>query len=450
MLSGEMKRARGNINKEEEMNKRIALAALLIVFSAVMGFAQGGGGSMDPSRVETYLNQTDEILTNASAVVDTSGVDEAVSMLADATSLQSDAWAHFESDEYLPAFQTSRQARILAMRAVALATGHSGPAVTEEIVSRLLERNDEMIADIGPAVEAADRDELTDLCNSAVDLNDEAHSSFDGGELDIAFTEARRAHEILVRIRSLLAHHGDIAPDRLSEELDRTDEIIAEASEAVDVSGDDAAEALVEQAVELQTQARARFDDGHYRESAALTARARRLAQRALRMVSGGEIDPDMVARQLAITDEAIDRATPIVEDSGVSEAADILSNAVDIQASAQAAYDDGDYANALRLTRQARQLVRRAVVLAGGGSGGDIDTARVAAALAQTDEVIAEVTPIVEDSGNPDAEELLSNAVDAQTEAQASFDDGEYRDAVAQTMAARRLARQAQRLASE
>jgi HEPN domain-containing protein len=72
------------------------------------------------ARVEAFLDETDAELEEHSATIEDSGNDEAIEMLADAETLQEEAWEAFDSDDYRLALAKSQQARRLIHRALRL------------------------------------------------------------------------------------------------------------------------------------------------------------------------------------------------------------------------------------------------------------------------------------------------------------------------------------------
>ena len=116
------------------------------------------------------------------------------------------------------------------------------------------------------------------------------------------------------------------------------------------------------------------------------------------------------------------------------------------VQSEAQEAYRDGRLVTAFTMTRQARNLVNRAALLA----HGPLDDDSVSRALDETDRVLDTAAEIVDSSPSEIAEKLLEKAREHQVRAHDLADRGELRASLAETRVSRSLAKRALRLARE
>ena len=191
---------------------------------------------------------------------------------------------------------------------------------------------------------------------------------------------ARRRHELARRLgRSILVRHrlllllllvGLGLPalswaqvERAPLEVDRTEQRIARAHEAVAASGNASAQAELDHAISVQANARAALAAGRPRIAIDLTQRARTSADRAI-AVTGDLPDPDRAQTQLDRTREMLDRARPQIEACNRERPRALLRTADDMQRRAEDAAHGGHYLAGLQLTMGARDRVARALRL--------------------------------------------------------------------------------------
>ena len=226
--------------------------------------------------------------------------------------------------------------------------------------------------------------------------------------------------------------------------LDRTDDLIARATDIVSGAGNAQADIELAAAVRLQADARAAFGAGSYRLSLDLTYRARLRADRAIALVRGLP-DPDRVLVQLERTRELLDRARERIEECDNDRARALLRAAFEIQARAEASARDGRYLAALQLTMSARERAQRALRMCHAE-----ENLREAAerALTRTDELISRARDLVADHGGDPARRSLERAVDLEAEAWGEFRAERFDAALRLTQSARTFAHRALRLA--
>ena len=143
--------------------------------------------------------------------------------------------------------------------------------------------------------------------------------------------------------------------------LERTDDLIARATEIVSGTENLQAQSELGFAVRLQAEARSEFGAGHYAIALDLTRRARLHADKAIAIVQGLP-DPDRVLAQLERTRELLERARERVAECDVDRARALLRAAVEMQARAEASAREGRYLAALQLTMSARERAHRAL----------------------------------------------------------------------------------------
>jgi len=388
-----------------------------------------------------FLDETDGMIEAHRASFD-GAAEDIVAVYAEAVRLEAEARASFEDGDCHAAIRLSNMARETLSRAVRM-LGETPPPPTDHTdLLDFINENDAIITELTPLVTDAGRPELTDMLNMAVGQNRVAHDQYDLGNYAFAAAHAHSARDVLERLRRLLAeHHGEdgVTADRCRTECDRTDEIIADCTARCGSMCPMMRE-MLDEAISIEADARAALDAGDYRECLAMTMRARGLCERC----SHGSRDPsdvsERVLAELGITDEAIARVTPIVEGSGNADAIAMLNSAVELQATARTSYDAADYTTALEQTRQARRLAAHSASMC----DREGDPTEVHTALTETDNYITDNSVAINASGNADAIALLTRATEIQAAAWTSYDAGDWRAAMANTMTARNLVRHA------
>jgi len=226
--------------------------------------------------------------------------------------------------------------------------------------------------------------------------------------------------------------------------LDRTDDLIARATEIVSGADNALAQSELSFAVRLQANARAEFGAGHFVVSIDLTRRARLHADKAIAIVQGLP-DPDRVLAQLERTRELLERARERIAECNIDRARALLRAAFEMQVRAEASADEGRYLAALQLTMSARERGHRALRMCNLE-----DNLREAAdrALAHTDELISRARDTLADRESEPARQALSRAVDLQAEAWVQFRADHLEASLRLTQSARTFAHRAIRLA--
>ena len=256
----------------------------------------------------------------------------------------------------------------------------------------------------------------------------------------------------LIRIASLalfaILAIGGVASaqtrDDVAAALDRTDELIARAQEAVAGADNPQAEIELAAAVRLQGEARTAFGAASFRLALDLTYRARIRADRAISLVRG-LIDPDRVLVQLERTRELLDRARERVEECDNERARAMIRVAFDIQLKAETAAKEGRYVIALQLTMRARERAQKAMRMCNAE-----DNLRESAerALIRTDELISRARDLLADHASEPGRRALGRAIEIQGEAWVQFRADRHEAALRLTQSARTFAHRAIRLA--
>lgn len=197
----------------------------------------------------------------------------------------------------------------------------------------------------------------------ARDLQARAKASFSAGQYAIAHRQTRdarlRADRVIATIRGLPD------PERVSQQLERTREVLDRARDRLARCEETRARALLRVALEMQTRADAAFADGRYLAALQLTMSARERAEKALTLCRADESLEESAQRVLQATDDLLLRVRESVAESGLETPAALLARAEALQAEAKREAGSGRYAAATRLSQGARLQAQRALRLA-------------------------------------------------------------------------------------
>ncbi len=326
--------------------------------------------------------------------------------------------------------------------------GFVGPAAAQNgggdggAVEDALRRTDEGLARATEIVRESDSLRAREVLDRATQIQQQAWDRFQGGRRVMAGRLTLEARDIGARSVRIAREAGQLR-SRAQREGERAMRILRRARE--DLGPDAGAQTL-----RLLDEARAQIDRGvvqfreqHFEAALRLAISAQRLVRQAVGASSGSAAAP-RVLRELERTDRLIERALPIVRDSGDPAATAILDRATDLQATAWDAHRDGRPRVAHASTREGRGLVNRALGLVRGAT----DPARIEKALADTDALIGRVADVVRESGHDTSIRLLETARKHQTQAHELHSGGRMKEALAKTRVARRLATRAAGLA--
>lgn len=161
------------------------------------------------------------------------------------------------------------------------------------------------------------------------------------------------------------AQNGGSGVDRLRDELERTDEIIVLATQAVMAANNAVAERSLRAAEALQEQAWTAFNNEQYLIAGRLTSRARESAKAAISSSRNSEQIEGVVLSRLERAREQLDRAAEAVELHQNTALRSLLESARDNLARAWEFYRDRQYKPALKLADQVEKAAIQLMKLA-------------------------------------------------------------------------------------
>jgi hypothetical protein len=197
------------------------------------------------------------------------------------------------------------------------------------------------------------------------------------------------------------------------------------------------AERRYREALQFQTRANRQFRSGHPRRALDLTRRARRIALNIANMLSSAP-SADNVKIALELTEGLLERAGEMTREERSTAAEKKLSGAVELHEQAKSRYADKNYPVAMRMTLQARNLIKDAI----GQLENPLDEDSVEAAIRSTGMLIDRLKTRLEESGDQTDREVFERLTSHQESAWLEFEKGNLRSALVRTKLARNLAR--------
>lgn len=242
------------------------------------------------------------------------------------------------------------------------------PSLDPQQLLDVMERTDERIQDARELLASTPNGQAGNEVDQAVSLQQQARRAY--GEQRYAVC-GRAAHEARLHVdRAISLLRGLPDPGRVSEQLERTREVLDRARDRVAHCDLPAARDLLRTALDMQRRADQAWREARYLAALQLTTSARERAMRALEACRAGEQAEDMLANALQRTDEVLSRVRDALASGGSERARQLLANAESLQSRARSEQQAGHDRLALRLTRTAREQAERALRSEGGGPG--------------------------------------------------------------------------------
>lgn len=388
---------------------------LVLVFAA--GFAQTG------EEVWRELEKTDRLIADAEPVVEASGNERAEYHLANAKGLQQNAWASYRDRKMVAAATYTRNAR--RQVEIALEFAEFDPSQLE----RELRKTDDAVDRAGPIIERSGNRRARELQSDAADRQDKAWTAFRAERYKEAFTDTKAAR---LMVGAALRLAQELNAEEIRGELERTEELLRRFGPEVTRSGNRRATELWDLALGEQRTARRHFQAAEYLMALRMTKVAREHGKKALGLVRT-QYNRDKVRVCLERTAELLERGREFLQ--GSERATELLRKAEEWQQQAVRAFEEGRLRHAWKLTTSARDLVLRAIELA----GGDVKQELVEQALVETDNLLEQWADDIIESENPEAKKLLDQALANQQKAREHYGQKRFRISWQETSLARR-----------
>jgi hypothetical protein len=252
-----------------------ALFTLAALMAPAAASAQGG-------RVQDALELTDRRIELADALVPAGDATQASVELSLAKQIQVRARSAFDAGQMVIAERATLEARGHADRAIAIVRGLPDPdrvLMQVERTAELAERARERLADCTDTRARA-------LLKVGLDMQVRAEAAVRQSRYLAALQLTMSARERLFKAMRL-CNVTESLGENAARALQRTDEVIARAREALEEQASPAALKAIERAVSLQSEAHAEFRAERFEPSLRLTHTARLAAKRALRPGQG-------------------------------------------------------------------------------------------------------------------------------------------------------------------
>lgn len=251
-----------------------AVLLAMVMWHPLPAGAQGTG----PGRVRDDIDRTDRRIELAESLRPTSAPGAAADEINLAMRLQKRAHEAFRGRRYLIASRATLEARSHVDRAIALLQGLPDPdriVVQLEQTAELVDRGRELLADCRERRSSA-------LLKAAREMHDRAEIAAREGRFLAALQLTLSARERVQKAMRLCGVTEPIAATA-SRALERTDAVLAQATELARERAENESGSALLRAQSLQAEARSEFEVGRFERSIQLTQAARMIGHRILR-----------------------------------------------------------------------------------------------------------------------------------------------------------------------
>ncbi|MEN9979124.1 MAG: hypothetical protein ABIK38_02120 [candidate division WOR-3 bacterium] len=232
-------------------------------------------------------------------------------------------------------------------------------------------------------------------------------------------------------------------PDKVRQELERTDDIIRQAGTIVEPSNNSEAQLLLNQAIVIQQTAWDGYRRRRYRWSYSRTLAARQRAREAMELIT---VDPQRIAAEIERTNELMSQLRPQITRIDDPQIADLWKTVQTEQNAALNYLHTRRWRWALRFTMAARNHIYEIM----GKLGRFQSWEKIQSELNRTDLILQRISGPVAASHNFRAQEMFSRAGEWQVQAKNRFRSRMYLVTVKLTFAARELAMRAWQLVTQ
>ena len=318
------------------------------------------------------------------------------------------------------------------------ASGQSRDQVTGDLeeTDRIIERADEIVKETGSEIGLSYLEHARELQARAW----EAHrGGAYGMSRKLTFAAREQAQKAIGAVQV-----SDYNGATVGRQIERTDDVLKRAQDKVGLTGSRKASSLLESAIKTQIEAREFFRGNRLRIALKATLKARESAARSIEIAGADRFNAYSVEREFHRTDELIAKATDMAEELGSNGAIrGLLENAREMQSQAYMSFRSDNMRAAMNETSRAREITRKALKR----MEKDFQPERIERFLHHNDRLISEVSEVLSEIPDAEAEKLLETAIEHQETANAAFSRGDLQTAIVEAKAARELVNKAKSL---
>jgi hypothetical protein len=307
----------------------------------------------------------------------------------------------------------------------------AGPARSDQLSPTEEEARERYLSARGDFLEllreAEQRVSATQL-SAAVTYYRSAEMRADRGFYSAALLDIQRALGEVQR--ALSGSGGDALKDSADRQLNRFQEVLAEAENAAREYDTDSVQRLLGRAQREMEQARRAFDAGRYYDVTNSVRRGTQMAQEAYRLARRGGLDSaerieERLRDMLRIMDDLAGKARDAAGTTNTPEVQEIARELDSITARAHAAADAGQAETAIRAADRAIRIAR--LVLRETGMGSQMPPDRLLEQLEGLSTLIHRASALAAERPEPTAEGLIDDARALRSEAQEAIHRADY-----------------------
>ena len=255
----------------------MCLVSACALMTAVPALAQDG------ARVQEAIDVTDRRIELAETLVARGEHAQAAAELDRGKNMQASAKQAFGSGQFGLAGRLTLEARAHVDRAISIVRGLPDP----DRVQLQVERTREILERSRDQIEGCDQPRARALLHVALEMQERAELALRESRYLAALQLSMSARERAFKAMRLCKVQESLQ-GTAQRALQRTDDTITRAREAVERAGSEQSRSMLARAEALQAQAQGEYRSEHWEAAMRLTQSARTLAQRAARMASNG------------------------------------------------------------------------------------------------------------------------------------------------------------------
>ena len=232
-------------------------------------------------------------------------------------------------------------------------------------LERELERTEELIRQAAELARDAGNAQAMDLIHQAMEIQQQARNGFRNGNYEAARVRTTAARTIVTKVMALLLDPQDRA-DRVQQELQRTDDMLAKVRDHLGPGGPEIARTLVDATHRQQQQAWELFRGGSQRPALRMTYQVREVLGKVRLQLE--EFDPDRLEAQFQRIEELVRQASETAATSGNVRSAELADRAQQLLMRAREFVANGQYLAAKHHLNQARNFAGRSLQVSRSG----------------------------------------------------------------------------------
>lgn len=188
-----------------EHNLKLALKLTLKARESAQKSMDWAGLKDDLDRfARRELERTDKLIEKTSSIIRESNDTKAKDFFDKGVDWQEKAWDLFKQNRFKAAIQNTQKAREFVLKALKILEEN----VTPKMVEKAIQRNDELINQVGPQIRDSGNKEAIQLFEEGLSHQEKAKDYLEDGKLKAALAQAKVADRLITKAFDMIANEG--------------------------------------------------------------------------------------------------------------------------------------------------------------------------------------------------------------------------------------------------